>query len=95
MLFADHVIKSTTGEMAPKEGSILPVVIWLPLSLHVCLGLVVEYWPFVGACTRHSYSKLYSLCQCLLSYLIKLLATEVAIITLSECLHYQGKTGYF
>ena len=56
--------KSTTGEMAPKEGSRLAVG-------HVCLGLVVEYWPFVGACTRHSYSKLYYLC--LLSSLIKLL----------------------
>ena len=46
-------------------------LIWLPLSVHVCLGLVVEYWPFVGACTRNSYSKLYYLC--LLSSLIKLL----------------------
>ena len=65
--------KSTTGEMAPKEATRLAVgdLIWLPLSVHVCLGLVVEYWPFVGACTRHSYSKLYSLC--LLSSLIKLL----------------------
>ena len=44
-------------------------LIWLPLSVHVCLGLVVENWPFVGACTRHSYSKLYSLC--LISSLIK------------------------
>ena len=65
--------KSTTGEMAPKEGSRLAVgdLMWLPLSVHVCLGLVVEYWPFMGACTRHSYSKLYSLC--LISSLIKLL----------------------
>ena len=69
--------KSTTGEMAPKEGTKggLQVgcgdLIWLPLSVHVCLGLVVEYWPFLGACTRHSYSKLYSLC--LVSSLIKLL----------------------
>ena len=46
-------------------------LIWLPLSVHVCLGLVVEYWPFVGAYIRHSYSKLYSLC--LISSLIKLL----------------------
>ena len=37
----------------------------------VCLGLVVEYWLFVGACTRHSYSKLHSLR--LISSLIKLL----------------------
>ena len=66
--------KSTTGEMAPKEGSLqvgCGDLIWLPLSVHVCLGLVVEYWPFVGAYTRHSYSKLYYLC--LLSFLIKLL----------------------
>ena len=65
--------KSTTGEMAPKEGSRLVVGTWYGShwSVHVCLGLVVEYWPFVGACTRHSYSKLYSLC--LISSLIKLL----------------------
>ena len=56
--------------MAPKEGSNLAVG-WLPLSVNICLGLVVEYWSFVGACTRHSYSKLYYLC--LLSSLIKLL----------------------
>ena len=37
------------------------VLIWLPLSVHVCPGLVVEYWPFVGTCTHHSYSKLYYL----------------------------------
>ena len=65
--------KSTTDEMAPKEDSNLAVgdLIWLPLSVHVCLGLVVEYWSFVGACTCHSYSKLYY--SCLLSSLIKLL----------------------
>ena len=64
--------KSMTGEMAPKEGPKLTGdLIWLPLSVHVCLGLVVEYWPFVGTCTRNSYSKLYHLC--LLSSLIKLL----------------------
>ena len=66
--------KSTTGEMAPKEGSKLEGcgdLIWLLLSVHVCLGLVVEYWPFVSAFTRHSYSKLYYLC--LIRSLIKLL----------------------
>ena len=65
--------KSTISEMAPKEGLQFGCgdLIWLPLSVHVCLGLVVEYWSFVGACTRHSYSKLYYLC--LLSSLIKLL----------------------
>ena len=65
--------KSTTGEMAPKEGSRLAVGTWYGShwSVHVCLGLVVEYWPFVGACTRHRYSKFYYLC--LISSLIKLL----------------------
>ena len=33
--------------------------IWLPLTVHVCLGLVVENSPFMGTCTHHSYSKLY------------------------------------
>ena len=42
-----------------------------PMSVHVCLGLIVEYWPSVSASTRHSYSKLYYLC--LISSLIKLL----------------------
>ena len=64
--------KSTTGEMAPKEGSRLA---WGPdmaptVSARLsrpCSGILA----FVGACTRHSYSKLYYLC--LLSSLIKLL----------------------
>ena len=40
-------------------------LICLPLSVHVCTGLivVVEYWPFVDACIHHSYSKLYYLCH--------------------------------
>ena len=66
--------KSMTGEMAPKEGSKLAVdreLIWLPLSVHVCLDHVVEYWPFVSAHRCHSNSELYYLC--LLSSLIKLL----------------------
>ena len=65
--------KSTTGEMAPKGGLQVGCgdLIWLPLSVHVCLGLVAEYWPLVGAYTRHSYSKLHPLC--LISSLIKLL----------------------
>ena len=37
-------------------------LIWLPLSVHVCIGFVVEDRPFVGARTRHSYSKLSYLC---------------------------------
>ena len=31
--------------------------------MHVCLGLVVEYWSFVGTCGHHSQSKLYYLCH--------------------------------
>ena len=31
--------------------------------MHICLGLVVEYWLFVGTYTHHSYSKLYYLCH--------------------------------
>ena len=62
--------KSTTGTKGgPQVGC--GDLIWLPLSVHVCLGLAVEYWPFVGTCTCHSYSKLYYLC--LISSLIKLL----------------------
>ena len=38
-------------------------LIWFPLSAYVCLGFVVEYWPFVGACRHHSHSKLYRLCH--------------------------------
>ena len=47
------------------------------VSARLSIGLVVESWPFVGACTRHndiaSYSELYYLC--LLSSLFKLLVT--------------------
>ena len=54
--------KSMTGEMAPKEGSKLVVGpdMALIVSVHVCLGLVVEYWPFVGACTHHTVATLNS-----------------------------------
>ena len=38
------------------------VLIWFPLSVHICLCLVVEYWPFAGAYTHQSYSTLYYLC---------------------------------
>ena len=27
----------------------------LVLSVHICLGLVVEYWPIMGTC-RHAYN---------------------------------------
>ena len=49
-----------------------PIWLWEPdMSLHICLGLMVEYWPFVGAYTHHNYSKPYYLC--LLASLFKLL----------------------
>ena len=38
-------------------------LISLPLLAHVCLSLVVEYWPFLGACGCDSHSKLY---QCVI-----------------------------
>ena len=75
MLFAHHVNPRLVKWRQKRHQKGLRVgcgdLIWLPLSVHVCLGLVVEYWPFVGACTRHSYSELYYLC--LLSFLFKLL----------------------
>ena len=52
-------MKSSKGGLQFGCGDL----IWLPLSVHVCLCLVVEYWIFVGACTHHSYSKLYCLCH--------------------------------
>ena len=48
--------------MAPKEGSKLAVGPDMAPSVSARLSRpLVEYWPFVGACTRHSYSKL-SIC---------------------------------
>ena len=61
--------------MAPRGGGGLQVgcgdLIWLPLSLHVCLGLVVECWSFVGACACPGCPGRY--CLCLLSSLFGLL----------------------
>ena len=41
--------KSTTGEMAPMDSGGLQLgsgdLISVPLLAHICLGLVVEYWP--------------------------------------------------
>ena len=48
-------------------------LIWLALSVHICLGLIVEYWAFVGACAHHSYSKFFYLC--LFSTFIKAFST--------------------
>ena len=72
LLFADHV----NPRLAKWRQRRAPGWLWGPdmaptVSARLSIGLVVEYWPFVGACTRHSYSKLYSLC--LISSLIKLL----------------------
>ena len=69
--------KSTTGEWHQRRD---PIWLWelilLPLSVHVCLGLVVEYWPYVGTCTNHkctnhNYSTFYYLYH--LASLLKLL----------------------
>ena len=51
-------------------------LIWLPLSVHICLGFVLEYCPFVGGCTRHGYSKLYYLCP--LASLLRLFPTPTS-----------------
>ena len=64
--------KFMTGEMVPGGLQFgCGDLILIPLSVHICLGLVVEYCPFVGTCTCHSYSKLYYLCH--LASLFKLL----------------------
>ena len=70
-LFADHVNPRLVKWYQRHAPNWLWGLIWLPLSVHICLGLVVENWPFVVACTRHSYFKLY--CLCFLSFLFKLL----------------------
>ena len=65
--------KSTTGKMVPKGGLQFGCgdLILLSLSVHVSLGLVAKYWPFMGTCTYHICSKLYYLCH--LASLFKLL----------------------
>ena len=72
VLFANHVNPRLVKWLQFGSGDLT----WLPLSVHVCLGLVVEYWSFVGACTRHTYSKLYYLH--LLASLLKLLPPPTA-----------------
>ena len=69
MLFADHV----NPQLVKWRQRRAPGWLWGPdMAPTVSVRLlVVEYWPFVGACTLHSYSKLYYLC--LLHSLIKLL----------------------
>ena len=87
--------KSMTGEMAPKGSSNLAVgdLIWLPPSVYICLGFVVEYWSFVDACTHHGYSKLYYLCH--LASLFKLLpppTTTPTPLPPTHSLIYAGPT---
>ena len=67
--------KLMTGEMVPKKASNFPVGTWYDSHCQWRLSwlkFVVDYWPFVGAYTNHSYSKLYYLC--LLTSLFKLLS---------------------
>ena len=63
VLFADHLnprlVKWHKRGLQFSNGEL----IWIPLSVYVCLGFIVEYWPFVGTCTHHSYSKLFYLCN--------------------------------
>ena len=68
--FADHV----NPQLVKWRQRRAPIWLWGPdmaPTVHVCLVLVMEYWAFVGTCTRHSYSKLYYLCH--LASLFKLL----------------------
>ena len=62
LLFANHMnpllVNDTKGDIQFGCRDF----IWNPLSIHVCLGLVMESWLFVGAYTCHSYSKLHYLC---------------------------------
>ena len=59
--------KSMTSEMAPIArwlwyGS--GYLTRLPLSVLVCLGIVVEYWPFVGIYGHHKHTKLLFVSSC-------------------------------
>ena len=53
IFFADHVY-SWLVKWCQLRAPICGDLVWLPLSVHVCLGPVVEYWPFVGTCGYHS-----------------------------------------
>ena len=65
----------------------------LPLSAHVCIGLVVEYWPFVGACGRHNHSKLYH-CVILLLCFSLFHPTPHSCIPPTHSLIYTGPFPY-
>ena len=72
MLFAVHV----NLQLVKWHQRRAPIWLWgsdmAPIvSARLSIGLVVEYWPFVGTSAHHSYSELYSLC--LISSLFKLL----------------------
>ena len=74
VLFADNVNQRLVKWCQRRDAIWLSCTgIWLPLSVYVCLGTVVEYCPFLDTCTHHSYSKL--CCLCLLASLFKLLPT--------------------
>ena len=73
VLLADHLnplLAKWHQRRAPmwQRGSDKAPTVSAHLSI---LGLVLEYWPFVGTCTCHSYSTLYHLCH--LASLFKLL----------------------
>ena len=57
--FSDHVnprlVKCCQWRVLIWHGDL----ILFPLSANICLGLVMECLPFVGACGCHSHSKLY------------------------------------
>ena len=90
--FANHVIhdwwNGTRGGLQFGCGEL----ILFPLSVYVCLGLVVEYWPFVDTCTHHSYSKLYCLCH--LASLFKFLPPPIPSPCPSHLPPISNVTGY-
>ena len=64
MLFADHV----NPRIVKWHQWRAPIWQWGPamaptVSTHMPIGLVVEYWPFVGTCRHPSHSKLYHVCR--------------------------------
>ena len=54
-------------------------------SACLSIGIVVEYWPFVGTCTHHSSTKLYYLC--LLASLLTLLLPPTPPLCSSHLYH--------
>ena len=70
--FSDHVIHDWWNGDYGTNGGLAPIWRWglisLPLSAHICLNLVVEYWPFVGICGCHGLPKLYQCVTLLLCF---------------------------